>query len=170
MISEIGISILHELHYLGPWSIFDAYVLFTRHYYSFFFSFISLWCVPYHVTLLLSFSPPLSPRFFSFILLYLVCMHKLILFMADRERIVERTSVYINRFHTSTSRSGNSRIFLSIFLFINVIIIYIFFLFFIEGHISRSSSNEYNLYVGWFFVELNVVKHFLRRCHAYGDR
>lgn len=47
--------------------------------------------------------------------------------MADRERIVERTSVYINRFHTSTSRSGNSRIFLSIFLFINVIIIYIFF-------------------------------------------
>lgn len=49
--------------------------------------------------------------------------------MADRERIVERTSVYINRFHTSTSRSGNSRIFLSIFLFINVIIIYIFFCF-----------------------------------------
>lgn len=49
--------------------------------------------------------------------------------MADRERIVERTSVYINRFHTSTSRSGNSRIFLSIFLFINVIIIYIFFFF-----------------------------------------
>lgn len=170
MISEIGISILHELHYLGPWSIFDAYVLFTRHYYSF-FSLLFLFgaCL----TTLLSYSlslPLFLPVFFSFILLYLVCMHKLILFMADRERIVERTSVYINRFHTSTSRSGNSRIFLSIFLFINVIIIYIFFLFFIEGHISRSSSNEYNLYVGWLFVELNVVKHFLRRCHAYGDR
>lgn len=126
MISEIGISILHELHYLGPWSIFDAYVLFTRQYYSFFFL---LFLFGACLTTLPSYSlslPLFLPVFFSFILLYLVCMHKLILLMADRERIVERTSVYINRFHTSTSRSGNSRIFLSIFLFINVII-YIFF-------------------------------------------
>ena len=40
MISEIGISILqHELHYLGPWSIFDAYVLFTRRLLLFLFLF-----------------------------------------------------------------------------------------------------------------------------------
>lgn len=66
MIARSGYQFLHELHYLGPWSIFDAYVYLQDIVTTRFFYLFSLWCVLlplYHYLLLITLSPSLSPFF-----------------------------------------------------------------------------------------------------------
>ena len=127
---------LHELHYLGPWSIFDAYVYLqdivtSSLFFSLYYYFTSLWCVLF-TTLSLSLSVStffsllllyfslvrafyhfiviiISKYFFFFVLFVFVCLIILFLPVHDGSRANRREDLrctYINPFHTSTSRSG----------------------------------------------------------------